>query len=159
MKKVVSELSDDEINEIYDSIYFKYRKSSKCYCSCDAKEIRKSTVYRLINSAKASQRAWRTFKLKPITWAKQVWNIVRNDGTPDKKKYLGILSTSERKINPQTQEEYDLLTDDNVNCLKKAYNENIAQKYIKEYLAKRITGYKEYKYYHPNNWQKIRNTS
>src|ERR1051325_4746356 len=24
-------LSDDEINEIYDSIYFRYRKSSECY--------------------------------------------------------------------------------------------------------------------------------
>ena len=70
VKKVVSELSDDEINEIYDSIYFRYRKSSECYCSRDSKEIRKSTVYRLINSAKAIQRVWRTFRLRPETWAK-----------------------------------------------------------------------------------------
>ncbi|PKK59103.1 hypothetical protein RhiirC2_762966, partial [Rhizophagus irregularis] len=77
------------------------------------------------------------------------WNVVRNDGSPDRKKYLGILTTCERKINPQTQEEYDFHINDNVNCLKKAYNENLAQKYIKEYLAKRATGYEEYKYYHP----------
>ncbi|GBB99854.1 hypothetical protein RclHR1_03660001 [Rhizophagus clarus] len=57
VKKIVSELNDDEINEIYNSIYFKYRKSSKCYYSHDSKEIRKSTVYRLINSAKAIQQA------------------------------------------------------------------------------------------------------
>ncbi|PKK59914.1 hypothetical protein RhiirC2_762275, partial [Rhizophagus irregularis] len=78
--------------------------------------------------------------------------MVRNDGTSDRKKYLGILSTNERKINPLTQEEYDLHTNEYVNCLKKAYNENIAQKYIKEYLAERTTGYEEYKYYHPSDW-------
>ncbi|PKY33984.1 hypothetical protein RhiirB3_453333 [Rhizophagus irregularis] len=93
VKKIVSELSDDEINEIYDSIYFRYRKSSECYCSRASKEIRKST-------------------LRPETWAKQVWNIVRNDGTPDRKKYLGIFSLVERRINSQTQEEYDLHTDE-----------------------------------------------
>jgi len=76
---------------------------------------------------------------------------VKNDGTPDRKKYLGILSTSERKINPLTQKEYDLHTNEHVNCIKKAYNENIAQKYIKEYLAERITAYKKYKYYCPSD--------
>ena len=57
-------------NKIYDSIYLRYRKSSECYVSRNSKEIRKSTVYRLINSAKAIQRAWKTFKLRPETWAK-----------------------------------------------------------------------------------------
>src|SRR3954447_9242736 len=153
-KRVSSELSDDEIDEIYGNIYFRYRKSSECYYSSAraSKEIKESVAYRLINSAKTIQRAWRTYKLRPETWAKRVWNVVRNDGTPDKKKYLGILTTCERKINPQTQEEYDFYTNDYVNCLKKAYNENLAQKYIKKYLAERATGYKEYKNYHPSNW-------
>ncbi|GET00211.1 hypothetical protein GLOIN_2v1779906 [Rhizophagus clarus] len=84
--------------------------------------------------------------------AKQIWNIVRNDGTPDRKKYLGIFSLVERRINPQTQEEYDFHSDEYIKGLKKAFNENIAQKYIKEYLAKRATGYKEYDYYHPRIW-------
>ncbi|GBC10815.1 hypothetical protein RclHR1_09920013 [Rhizophagus clarus] len=148
----LSELSDDEINEIYDSIYFRYRKSSECFCSRDSKEIRKSTVYRLINSAKVIQRAWRAFKLRPETWAKRVWNMVRNDGTPDRKKFLGILSTRERKINSQTREEYALFIDENVNNYKRAYSENLAQKYIKEFLAERATGYEKYKYYDPDYW-------
>jgi hypothetical protein len=78
--------------------------------------------------------------------------MIRNDGSPNRKKYLGILSTRERKINLQTQEEYVLHIDEYVNCLKKAYNENIAQKYIKEYLTKWATGYKKYNYYHPSIW-------
>ena len=45
MKKSVLELSDDEINEIYDIIYFRYRKNSEFYCPYASKEIRKSTVY------------------------------------------------------------------------------------------------------------------
>ncbi|GBB92536.1 hypothetical protein RclHR1_02020018 [Rhizophagus clarus] len=127
-------------------------KSSECYCFHASKEIRKNTVYQLINSIKAIQRAWRTFKLRPETWAKQVWNIMRNDSTPDRKKYLGIFLLVERRINPQTQEEYDLHTDEYVNGLKKAFNKNIAQKYIKKYLAEQATGYKEYNYYNPSEW-------
>ncbi|PKC54201.1 hypothetical protein RhiirA1_477778 [Rhizophagus irregularis] len=42
-----------------------YRKSSKFYCSCTSKEIKKSVAYQLINSAKVIQRTWRTFKLRP----------------------------------------------------------------------------------------------
>ncbi|GBB96352.1 hypothetical protein RclHR1_27330003 [Rhizophagus clarus] len=53
-------------------------------------EDRKRVVNHLIESAKVVQRAWRTFKLRPETWAKRVWNMVRNDGTPDEKKFLGI---------------------------------------------------------------------
>src|ERR1044072_5131563 len=82
--------------------------------------------------------------------------MVRNDSTPDRKKYLGILLTYERKINPQTQEEYDFYTNEYVNCLKKAYNKNIAQKYIKEYLTERATRYKEYKYYSPSDWAEMK---
>ncbi|PKK68072.1 hypothetical protein RhiirC2_782747 [Rhizophagus irregularis] len=51
---------------------------------------------------------------------------------------------------------YDLHTDEYADCIKKAYNENIAQKYIKEYLAKRVTGYKEYNYYYSSNWAEMK---
>ncbi len=91
-KRVSSELSDDEIDEIYSNIYFKYKKSSEFYCSRASKEIKKSVVYRLINSAKVIQWAWRTYKSKSEIWAKWVWNIVRNDNTSDEKKYLNIIS-------------------------------------------------------------------
>ena len=100
---------------------------------CTSKEIKKSVGYRLINSAKVIQWTWRAFKLGPETWAKRVWNMVRNDGFPDRKKYLGILSTRERKINPQTREEYALFIDEHVNNYKRAFSENLAQKYIKEF--------------------------
>ncbi|RGB24211.1 hypothetical protein C1646_773403 [Rhizophagus diaphanus] len=109
-------------------------------------------AYHVLNSARAIQQAWRAFKLRPETWAKRVWNMVRNDGTPNRKKYLGIFSLVERRINPQTQEEYDFHSDEYVNGLKKAFTKNLAQKYIKEYLAERVTGYKKYNYFHPSDW-------
>ena len=49
---------------------------------------------------------------------------MRNDGTPNRKKYLDILSTRERKINPQTQEKYALFIDEHVNNYKRAFSEN-----------------------------------
>ena len=47
-----------------------------------------------------------------------------------------LLTLMKAVYKPMTQEEYDLHTDEYVDCIKKAYNENITQKYIKEYLAK-----------------------
>ncbi|RGB31644.1 hypothetical protein C1646_763848 [Rhizophagus diaphanus] len=69
---VPSELSDNEINEIYSNIYFGYKKSSEFYCFHTSKKIKKSIAYQLINNAKVIQWVWRTYKLKPETWAKQV---------------------------------------------------------------------------------------
>ena len=45
-------------------------------------------------SARLIQRAWRAYKLRPETLARRIWNMVRNDGTPNEKKYLGILPRS-----------------------------------------------------------------
>ncbi|PKB95856.1 hypothetical protein RhiirA5_435893 [Rhizophagus irregularis] len=56
-KRVSSELSDDEIDEIYSNIYFRYRKTSEFYCPCASKEVKKSVAYRLISSAKVIQWA------------------------------------------------------------------------------------------------------
>ncbi len=44
-KRVSSELSDDEIDEIYSNIYFRYRKSSEFYYLYALKEIKKSVIY------------------------------------------------------------------------------------------------------------------
>src|SRR4051794_2811762 len=44
-KRVLSELSDDEIDDIYGNIYFRYRKSSEFYCYHASKEIKKSVAY------------------------------------------------------------------------------------------------------------------
>ncbi|GBC03490.1 hypothetical protein RclHR1_05140024 [Rhizophagus clarus] len=152
--------SKNEINKLYNNNSYYLNHTFRISLNgCDelqAVAIKKEIVVRITNSAIAIQRAWRAFKLGPETWAKRVWNIVRNDGTPDRKKYLGILSTRERKINPQTREEYALFIDEHVNNYKRAYSENLAQKYIKEFLAERATGYEEYKYYYPNDWAEMK---
>ena len=37
------------------------------------------------------QRAYRNYKKRPESLAKRVWEAVRNDGTPDNKKFLDIV--------------------------------------------------------------------
>ena len=36
------------------------------------------------------QRAYRNYKKRPESLAKRIWEAVRNDGTPNEKKFLGI---------------------------------------------------------------------
>ncbi|RGB30063.1 hypothetical protein C1646_765812 [Rhizophagus diaphanus] len=86
----VLSLSSDEIDEIYQTYYFTLSNYWTKYSYHYLPEDRKRVVNHLIKSAKVVQQAWRAFKLRPETWAKQVWNMVRNDGTPDEKKFLGI---------------------------------------------------------------------
>ena len=86
----VLSLSSDEIDEIYRTYCFTLSNYWTKYSYHYLPEDRKRVVNHLIESAKVVQRAWRTFKLRPETWAKRVWNMVRNDGTPDEKKFLGI---------------------------------------------------------------------
>ncbi|CAG8647691.1 7146_t:CDS:2 [Cetraspora pellucida] len=91
-RKSVSLLSPDEIEKIYQTYWVMYSKGLAHYSYDYLYEGRKRIVNHLINNAKVIQRAWRAFKLRPKTWAKLVWNIVRNDDTPDEKKFLGITS-------------------------------------------------------------------
>ncbi|GBC52752.2 uncharacterized protein OCT59_028649 [Rhizophagus irregularis] len=77
-----------EIEEIYLTYCFKFSKGLSIYSYADDYETWKKHVNHLIDTVKVVQRAWRAFKLRPETWAKRVWNMVRNDGTPDKKKFL-----------------------------------------------------------------------
>ncbi|PKK59915.1 hypothetical protein RhiirC2_819812, partial [Rhizophagus irregularis] len=41
------------------------------------------------------QRAYRNYKKRPESLAKRIWEAVRNDGTPDIWKYLGIIHPDE----------------------------------------------------------------
>src|SRR5271154_5894459 len=41
------------------------------------------------------QQAYRNYKKRPESLAKQVWEVVRNDGTPDDMKFLRGISTRE----------------------------------------------------------------
>src|SRR6266542_302284 len=83
------ELSKDEIYEICGKFTDFPSWDFSIRCNADY-ELWKRTAYHIFNSAKIIQRAWRTYKLRPETWAKRVWNMVRNNNTPDEKKYLGI---------------------------------------------------------------------
>ncbi|PKY55740.1 hypothetical protein RhiirA4_475406 [Rhizophagus irregularis] len=40
------------------------------------------------------QRAYRNYKKRPESLAKRIWEVVRNNGTPDRWKYLGINNES-----------------------------------------------------------------
>src|SRR5215211_5441749 len=66
------------------------------------------------------QRAYRNYKKRPKSLAKQVWEVVRND---NRKKFLGILLTPQLKKNPLRFDEF-------VDMLKKA---NAYQYYIEKY--------------------------
>src|SRR5256885_16445663 len=40
------------------------------------------------------QRAYRNYKKRPESLAKRIWEAVRNDSTPNEKKFLGIKNES-----------------------------------------------------------------
>src|SRR6266498_5304357 len=84
----VLSLSSDEVDEIFIN-YSVYPPCGYHLHNTDYK-FRERIAYSIFNSTKVIQQAWRAFKLRPETWAKRVWNMVRNDGTPNDKKYLGI---------------------------------------------------------------------
>ncbi|GBB97965.1 hypothetical protein RclHR1_31070002 [Rhizophagus clarus] len=136
----VLSLSSDEIDEIYRTYCFTLSNYWTKYSYHYLPEDRKRVVNHLIESAKVVQRAWRTFKLRPETWAKRVWNMVRNDGTPDEKKFLGI---TPRKIR---------VPDDRyIYFLRPGY------RYDEKIQAKDIPAYAQnipalYDYYTPQSW-------
>ncbi|CAG8779593.1 24281_t:CDS:2, partial [Gigaspora margarita] len=127
-------LSSDEVDEIFMNYSIYPQRGYRVYNTKN--EFREKIAYSLFNGAKIIQRAWRAFKLKPETWAKQVWNMVRNDGTPDEKKFLGVIL---QKIkNPYTYQQYDLRSAKIIAIINKGYNYPL------------LGEYKEY--YLPNNW-------
>src|SRR6185369_12765523 len=80
----------------------------------------------------------RNYKKRPESLASQIWNAVRNDNTPDDKKYLGV--TSREVKNPETWEQYTL-------CMDKIHgNTNHKGRYYYNY----DWSYKEY--YIPYDW-------
>ena len=71
------------------------------------------------------QRAYRNYKKRPESLAKRVWKVVRNDGTPDRKKFLGILRKGQMVINPETQEEYVIACEEFYADFRKYYSKYI----------------------------------
>ena len=40
------------------------------------------------------QQAYRNYKKRPESLANRIWEVVRNDGTPNEKKFLGVKNES-----------------------------------------------------------------
>ena len=55
--------------------------------------------------ARIIQRAWRNYKNRPESLATRAWNSLRNDGTSNDEKFLGL--TRHKVKNPQTREQFN----------------------------------------------------
>src|ERR1044072_3173099 len=94
------------------------------------------------------QRAYKNYKKRPKSLAKQVWEVVRNDGTPNRKKFLVILRKGKMVINPETQEEYVIACEEFYAYFRKYYS-----KYIGIINPVKLTPpYEEYIYCSPSRW-------
>ena len=71
------------------------------------------------------QRAYRNYKKRPESLAKRIWEAVRNDGTPNRKKFLGILGYYQKVKNPETQEEYVIACEEFYAYFRKYYSKYI----------------------------------
>jgi hypothetical protein len=148
-RKIKKGLSPDEIGKLY-GVYLSHKKSYEGTASNtpEGQKFRVSMAYRVLNSAKAIQQAWWSYKLGPETRAQRVWNMVRNDDTPDRKKYLGMIRENQKVVNPETQEEYAIACDEFYVYFRKYYS-----KYIGIINPAKFTpSYEEYVYCSPGNW-------
>jgi hypothetical protein len=78
--------------------------------------------------------------------------MVRNDGTPDRKKYLGMISKEQMVKNSETQEEYAIACDEFYALFKKHYSQYIG---IID-PAKYTPPYEEYVYYSSSRWIEVK---
>src|SRR5688572_5304191 len=98
------------------------------------------------------QRAYRNYKKRPESSAKRVWEAVRNDGTPDRKKFLGILEYNQMVKNPETQEEYAIACNEFYALFRESYS-----KYIGIINPVKLTlPYEEYIYCSSSRWIDIK---
>jgi len=97
-RKSVSSLSSDKVDEIYLTYCFIFRKGLNNYTYEHSNEIKKRIVNSLINNVRVIQQAWRSYKKRPASFASQIWNALRNDGTTDEEKFLGDDWVKDKKI-------------------------------------------------------------
>ena len=78
--------------------------------------------------------------------------MVRNDNTPDRKKYLGMIRKNQKVINPETQEEYALACEEFYALFRERYS-----KYIGIINPVKLTlPYEEYIYYSSSRWIEVK---
>src|SRR6266536_3473189 len=91
------------------------------------------------------QQAYRNYKKRSKSLVKRVWEVMRNDGTPDRKKFLGILGYNQMVKNPEMQEEYALACNEFYALFRESYS-----KYIGIINPIKLTpSYEEYTVYRP----------
>jgi hypothetical protein len=98
------------------------------------------------------QQAYRNYKKRPESSAKRIWEVVRNDGTPNRKKFLGILRYNQMIMNPETQKEYAIAWDEFHALFRKSYSKYIG----KINPAKVIPLYEKYIYCSPSRWIEVK---
>src|SRR5207248_1599433 len=66
-RKIKKGLSSDEIGKLYN-VYFVYKKSYECtaYNTPEGRKFMERIAYRVLNSARVIQQAWRSYKLGQI---------------------------------------------------------------------------------------------
>ncbi|RIA98434.1 hypothetical protein C1645_812683 [Glomus cerebriforme] len=117
------------------------------YILPSGQEIISPTSYQSSN-CKIIQQAYRNYKKKAESLAKWIWEVVRNDDTPDRKKFLGILKKGQMVINPETQKEYVIACEEFYAYFRKYYS-----KYIGIINPIKLTPpYEEYIYCSPSRW-------
>src|SRR3954453_9791832 len=94
----VSSLSSVKVDEIYLTYCFIFKKGLNIYTYEHSNEIKKRIVNRLINNVRVIQQVWRSYKKRPASFASQIWNALRNDGTTDEEKFLGCDRVQDKKI-------------------------------------------------------------
>ena len=94
------------------------------------------------------QQAYRNYKKRPESLAKWVWEA----GTPDRKKFLGILGYNQMVKNPETQEEYAIACNEFYALFRESYS-----KYIEIINPVKLTlPYEEYIYYSSSRWIEVK---
>ena len=70
--------------------------------------------------ARIIQIAYRNYKNRPESLATQAWNAMRDDGTSNDKKFLGL---TRRKVkNPQTRDQFNQWRDERIAMYKRCNN-------------------------------------
>src|ERR1043165_8540214 len=120
MKNLICLFQDRSSNILYN--YFSELSMKRSWGFLIAKQYN----YQFENFyATVIQQAYRNYKKRPESLAKRIWEAVRNDGIPDRKKFLGILGYYQKVKNPETQEEYVIACEEFYAYFRKYYSKYI----------------------------------
>jgi hypothetical protein len=98
------------------------------------------------------QRAYRNYKKRSESSAKLIWKAVKNNGIPDRKKFLGILRKEQMVKNPKMQKKYTKACNEFYALFRERYS-----KYIGIINPVKLTSpYKKYIYCSSSRWIEVK---